>query len=62
MNATIFELVESFSSVLKLDLSAEEFAQFTEDQELSAAGMEAMRVIFSYPSRKKQQTTPFTHC
>ena len=28
MNETIFEQVESFVSVLKLDLSAEEFAQF----------------------------------
>ena len=28
MNETIFEQVESFASVLKLDFSAEEFAQF----------------------------------
>ena len=57
MNETIFEQVESFASVLKLDLSAEEFAQFAEDQELSKAGMEAVRAVFSYLSRKKQQTT-----
>ena len=37
MNETIFEQVESFASVLKLDFSAEEFAQFAEDQELSEA-------------------------
>ena len=42
MNETIFEQVEAFASVLKLDLSAEEFAQFAEDQELSEAGMEAV--------------------
>ena len=54
MNETIFEQVESFASVLKLDLSAEEFAQFAEDQELSEAGMEAVRAVFSYLSEKKQ--------
>lgn len=48
MNETIFEQVESFASVLKLDFSAEEFAQFAEDQELSEAGMEAVRAVFSY--------------
>ena len=56
MNETIFEQVEAFASVLKLDLSAEEFVQFAEDQELSEAGMEAVRAVFSYLSRKKQQT------
>ena len=60
MNETIFEQVESFASVLKLDLSAEEFAQFAEDQELSETGMEAVRAVFSYLSRKKQQTTIHT--
>lgn len=57
MNKIIFEQVESFASVLKLDLSAEEFAQFAEEHELSEAGMEAVRAVFSYLSRKKQQTT-----
>ena len=45
MNETIFEQVEAFASVLKLDLSAEEFAQFAEDQELSEAEMEATKVL-----------------
>ena len=57
MNETVFEQVESFASILKLDLSAEEFAQFAEDQELSEPGMEAVRAVFAYLSRKKQQTT-----
>lgn len=61
MNETIFEQVESFASVLKLDLSAEEFAQFAEDQELSETGMEAVRAVFSYLSRKSSRL-PFTHC
>lgn len=60
MNETIFEQVESFVSVLKLDLSAEEFAQFAEEQELSETDMEAVRAVFSYLSRKKQQTTIHT--
>ena len=57
MNETIFEQVEAFASVLKLDLSAEEFAQFAKDQELSESGMDAVRAVFSYLSEKKQQTT-----
>lgn len=61
MNETIFEQVESFASVLKLDFSAEEFAQFAEDQELSEAGMEAVRAVFSYLSEKSSRL-PFTHC
>ena len=32
MNETIFEQVESFASVLKLDFSAEEFAQLLSQQ------------------------------
>ena len=57
MNETFFEQVESFASILKLDLSAEEYAQFAEDQEFSESGMEAVRAVFAYLSRKKQQTT-----
>lgn len=60
MNETIFEQIEHFASVLKLDLSAEEFTQFAEEHELSESGMEAVRAVFSYLSRKKQQTTIHT--
>ena len=37
MKETIFEQVASAASVLKLDLSAEEFALFAEDREFSEA-------------------------
>ena len=57
MKETIFEQVAAAASVLKLDLSAEEFALFAEDQELSEAGMEAVQKLLSYLSEKKQQTT-----
>lgn len=50
------ELVAA-ASVLKLDLSVEEFALFAEDQELSEAGMEAVQTLLSYLSEKKQETT-----
>lgn len=55
MNGTIFEQVEQFATVLKLDLTAEEFAHFAEDQELPEAGMEAVRAIFSYLSEKSSR-------
>ncbi len=51
MNETIFAQVETFTPVLNLDLSAEEFAQFAEDQELSETRMEAVRAVLSYLSR-----------
>ena len=53
MKETIFEQVASAASALKLDLSAEEFALFAEDQELSEAGMEAVQKLLSYLSEKK---------
>ena len=57
MKETIFEQVATAASVLKLDLSAEEFALFAEDQEFSETGLEAVQALFSYLSEKKQQTT-----
>ena len=47
MKETIFEQVASAASVLKLDLSAEEFALFAEDREFSEAGMEAVQMLLS---------------
>ena len=55
MKETIFEQVATAASVLKLDLSAEEFALFAEDQEFSETGLEAVQMLFSYLSEKKQQ-------
>ena len=57
MKETIFEQVAAAASVLKLDLSAEEFASLAEDQEFSETGLEAVQTLFSYLSEKKQQTT-----
>ena len=57
MKETIFEQVATAASVLKLDLSAEEFALFAEDQEFSETGLEAVQMLFSYLSEKKQKTT-----
>lgn len=45
------------TSVLKLDLSTEEFALFAEDREFSGAGMEAIQMLLGYLSKKRQQTT-----
>ena len=58
MKETIFEQVATAASVLKLDLSAEEFALFAEDREFSESwnGSRA-KALLSYLSEKKQQTT-----
>ena len=50
---TIFEQVATAASVLKLDLSAEEFALFAEDQEFSETGLEAVQMLFSLSQRKE---------
>ena len=55
MKETIFEQVAASASVLKLDLSSEEFALFAEDQELSEAGMEAVQKLLSYLSEKSSR-------
>jgi len=44
-------------SVLKLDFTAEEFAIFAGNQELSEEAIEAVQAVFSYISQKKRQST-----
>ena len=57
MNETVFEKIEAAASVLKLDFSSEEFANFAEDQALSENAIDAVLSVLSYLSEKKQQTT-----
>ena len=57
MNETVFEKIETAASVLKLDFSSEEFANFAEEQALSEGAIDAVQAVFSYLSEKKQQTT-----
>ena len=57
MNETVFEKIEAAASVLKLDFSSEEFANFAEEQALSEGAIDAVQAVFSYLSEKKQQTT-----
>ena len=57
MNETVFEKIEAAASVLKLDVSSEEFANFAEEQALSEGAIDAVQAVFSYLSEKKQQTT-----
>ena len=57
MNETVFEKIEAAASVLKLDFSSEEFANFVEEQALSEGAIDAVQAVFSYLSEKKQQTT-----
>ena len=51
MKETIFEQVATAASVLKLDLSAEEFALFAEDQEFSETGLEGFIVSLILKAR-----------
>ena len=53
MKETIFEQVASAAAVLKLDLSAEEFALFAEDREFSEARMEAVQMLLGLSQRKE---------
>ena len=53
MNETVFEKIEAAASVLKLDFSSEEFANFAEDQALSENAIDAVLSVLSYLSEKK---------
>lgn len=57
MNETVFEKIETAASVLKLDFSSEEFANFAEEQELTEDAIDAVLNVLSYLSEKKQHTT-----
>ena len=52
MKETIFDQVAAAASVLKLDLSSEEFALFAEDQELSESGLEAVQALYPISAKK----------
>ena len=56
MKETIFEQVAAAASVLKLDLSAEEFALLAEDQEFSETGLETVQTLF--PTSVKRNSRP----
>ena len=58
MKETIFEQVASAASVLKLDLSAEEFALFAEDREFSKREWRLYRCC-SAISAKRNSRPPF---
>ena len=47
MNETVFEKIEAAASVLKLDFSSEEFANFAEEQALSEGAIDAVQAVFS---------------
>lgn len=55
MKETIFEQVAAAASVLKLDLSSEEFTLFAEDQELSESGLEAVQELSFYLSERSSR-------
>ena len=57
MSKAVFEKIEAAASMLKLDFSSEEFANFAEDQALSENAIDAVLSVLSYLSEKKQQTT-----
>ena len=60
MTETAFEQIAAAASVLRLDFSSEEFANFAEERELSENAIEAIQAVFSYLRQKKQQTTVLT--
>lgn len=55
MKKIIFEQVASAASVLKLELSAEEFALFAEDREFSEAEMEAVQMLLGISARRNSK-------
>lgn len=60
MNETVFETIADAASVLKLDFSSEEFANFAVERELSKDAIDAVQSVFSYLKEKNRQTTVTT--
>lgn len=60
MNETVFETIADAASVLKLDFSSEEFANFAVERELSKDAIDAVQAVFSHLKEKKRQTTVMT--
>lgn len=60
MTETVFETIAAAASVLRLDFSSEEFANFAEERALSENAIDAIQSVFSYLREKKQQTTVLT--
>jgi len=57
MTETVFEKIEIAASILKLDFSSGEFANFVEEQEFSDEAINAVETVLTHLSDKKQQTT-----
>ena len=60
MTETAFETIASAASILRLDFSSEEFANYVDEHELSDVAIEEIQAIFRYLKEKKQQTTVLT--
>ena len=48
MNESAFDVIAAAASVLKLDISSEEFAVLAEDSSFSEDAIEAVKTVFSY--------------
>lgn len=57
---TVFETIAEAASILRLDFSSEEFANYVDEHELSNVTIEAIQEIFNYLRKKKQQSTVLT--
>lgn len=57
MKENPFEAIAAAASVLKLDLTSEEFAAYADDHELSQETIVSLSDVFSYLSEKKHQAT-----
>ena len=62
MNETVFEKIEAAASVLKLDFSSEEFANFAEEQALSEGAIDAVQAVFSYHHLIFRQSHTLCRC
>lgn len=57
MIESVFERVEQYSDILKLDFSSAELAHLAEEHELSAEAVDAIALVFEHLSAKKTETT-----
>lgn len=60
IESNVYELIEQYSKILRLDLTPEEFARLVADKNCSEESIQTTCELFHYLAEKKQATTVHT--
>lgn len=60
IESNVYELIEQYSKILRLDLTSEEFARLVADKNCSEESIQTTCELFHHLAEKKQATTVHT--